>query len=352
MSDRRDRARAVAAEAGADVLLVSDPSAVAWLTGYAADIETGPSPFALSPLAVLLPEGVPVLVLSEDEAEAGAETGCDVVSYPGFGLGPLDPVAGAARALAPVLRDRSVATDAGFLSAALARDLEWIDVGAELARSRALKDADELERIRAAIAVCDAGQQAARSHAAPGVTELELWAAIRGAMEDEAGCRLPVLADLVSGPRTTEVGGPPGTRRLQEGDVVLCDLVPRLAGYWGDSCATFAVGEPDASAVEAHARVRETLDSVVASIRPGATAADLDADARARLTYPHHTGHGLGTSYHEEPRIVPAATTVLEAGMVVAVEPGSYGGTGVRLEQVVVVTPDGCEVLSGHDLRL
>ena len=225
-------------------------------------------------------------------------------------------------------------------------------MGDVLTRARAVKDPDEIELIRAAIAVCDAGQQAARAYATAGISELDLWAVIRGAMETYAQARLPVLADLVSGPRTREVGGPPSTRALAEGDLVLCDLVPRVAGYWGDSCATFAVGEPNADARAAHARSHATLADVVAAIRPGVVAGELDALARAQLEFPHHTGHGLGTSWHEEPRLVPGSTTVLEAGMIVAIEPGTYEGVGVRLEQVVLVTAAGCDVLSGHDLSL
>ena len=91
---------------------------------------------------------------------------------------------------------------------------------------------------------------------------------------------------------------------------------------------------------------------IVAAVRPGAAAGELDALARARIDFPHHTGHGLGTAWHEEPRIVPGSATVLEEGMVVAVEPGTYQETGVRVEQVVLVTAGGCEILSGHELGL
>ena len=91
---------------------------------------------------------------------------------------------------------------------------------------------------------------------------------------------------------------------------------------------------------------------MVAAIRPGVVAGELDALARAQLEFPHHTGHGLGTSWHEEPRLIPGSTTVLEEGMIVAIEPGTYEGVGVRLEQVVLVTAAGCDVLSGHDLSL
>ncbi len=92
--------------------------------------------------------------------------------------------------------------------------------------------------------------------------------------------------------------------------------------------------------------------AVVAAVRPGAVAGELDALARTKLEFPHHTGHGIGAGWHEEPRIVPGSRTVLEEGMVVAIEPGTYRDAGVRLEQVVVVTATGCDVLSGHDLSL
>src|SRR3989442_10064218 len=224
---------------------------------------------------------------------------------------------------------------------------------AGLACVRAVKDADELPLIRAAIELCDVGQREARLRAEPGLTELELWARVRGAIESAAGARTPILADLVAGPRTAATGGAPENRTMSEGELVLCDLVPRRAGYWGDSCATFALGEPSARAVEHHRRASDRLAQVLDAVRPGAVAGDLDALAREGLDYPHHSGHGLGGDWHEEPRIVPGSETVLEAGMVVAFEPGCYEhANGVRVEQVVLVTADGCEILSGHGLEL
>ena len=354
MKPRQERALELARAVGADALLAAHPGTVTWLTGFAGDIETGPSPFSLPALAVLAAGAPPVLVVSEDDAGTAEELGCQTVTYTGFTVEPLEPVAGAARALARAVGGRRVATEPGALPAALAGALELVDVTAALARARAVKDPDELEAIRAAIALCDVGQRVAREAAEPGLSELELWSAVRAAIELAAGVRTPLLADLVSGPRTAEVGGPPGTRTLAAGDPVLCDLVPRLAGYWGDSCATFVVGgEPAAGLAQAHRQAREALAVAVEGVRPGVRAGELDAAIRPGLDYPHHTGHGLGTAYHEEPRIVPGGETVLEPGMVVALEPGVYGDSaGVRVEQVVLVTADGCELLSGHALEL
>jgi Xaa-Pro aminopeptidase len=352
MGARRERAAEVCRAAGADLLLAAPPSTVAWLTGHPADLETGPSPFALAPLALLEPGSPPILIVAEDEAEAAADTGCEVAAYPGFGLGPVDPAGRAATVLERLVGRARVATEGGSLPAALAAGLDWLDATRALASARAVKDPDELDRLRAAIRACNAGQAAARAEATPGTTELELWGRVRAAIEGAAGARVPVLADLVSGERTSEVGGPPSERALAEGDLVLCDLVPRVAGYWGDSCSTFCLGEPGEAARRAHRRCRESLARAVELVRAGAVAGEVDAAAREGLDYPHHTGHGIGTAWHEEPRIVPGATTVLEEGMVVALEPGSYADAGVRVEQVVLVTADGCEVLSEHELSL
>ncbi len=350
---RRERALEVARVAGADGVLAAHPSTVTWLTGYGVDIESGPSPFALSPVAILVPGAAPILVVSEDEAGAAAAHGCEVASYPGPTVGPLDPVAGAARALSAAADGRTLATEPGALPAALAAEVASVDAASALTRARAVKDPDELEHLRAALELCDVGQREARARAEAGMAEIELWGAVRAAIERAAGERTPLLADLASGERTGATGGPPGTRLLAEGDLVLCDLVPRRAGYWGDSCATFAVGEPSVTARAKHRDAAEALARGIEAVRPGLRAADLDELVRAGLDYPHHTGHGLGTSWHEEPRIVPDGETVLEAGMVLALEPAVYAGDeGVRVEQVVLVTEDGCELLSGHSINL
>jgi Xaa-Pro dipeptidase len=350
---RRERALETARRAGADALLAARLSTVTWLTGFAFEIETGPSPFTLSPLALITADGPPVLIVSDDDAEAARVAGCETSSYRGFSVDPIDAVGGATRALVAAVDGRRVATEAGALPAALAAAIAWVDIGDGLRPAQAVKDPDELELIRAAITLCDVGQREARSRAEPGMTELELWTLVRGAIEREAGERTPILADLVAGPRTAATGGAPEGRAMREGELVLCDLVPRRAGYWGDSCATFAVGEPSDEAIWRHGEALERLIRVLDAVRPGAVARDLDSLAREGLDYPHHSGHGLGADWHEEPRIVPRSDTVLEAGMVVAFEPGSYGeDVGARVEQVVLVTNDGCEVLSQHSLDL
>ncbi len=360
MSERRNRALAAT---GGKPLLSAHLETVTWLTGLVTDIEIGPSPFSAPPLVVLDPHGSITAIVSEDEAP-GVAPGIETASFPGFAVEDVDRASLAAAAALEALggaRELAVELDSlpGDLVLGLAeRGVALTDLGGSLRGARAVKDPDEIEALRAAIAIADVGQAAAREAAQAGATELSVWASVRSAMESAAGGRIPVLADLVSGERTAEVGGPPTGRRLEPDDLVLVDLVPRPGAYWADSCATLAVGDPPAAARQAHAAAVAALEQAADLCRPGARAADVDARARKTVeeaggSYPHHTGHGIGVTFHEEPRIIPGSDRILEEGMVVALEPGAYGdGFGVRVEQVVLVTAAAPEILSGHDLSL
>jgi Xaa-Pro aminopeptidase len=109
-----------------------------------------------------------------------------------------------------------------------------------------------------------------------------------------------------------------------------------------------------------HHTVAEALEFAISLVRPGAVAKEIDAQVRQFIAdagypvYPHHTGHGVGVSGHEAPRIVPYSQEILEEGMVILLEPGIYlpGETGVRLEDALLVTSDGAEVLTRHDKSL
>ena len=174
-------------------------------------------------------------------------------------------------------------------------------------------------------------------------------------MEAQEGGRVPIIADVVSGPRTALTGGPPSARRLEAGELLIVDLVPRHRGYWGDSCNTFCAGDPRKEYREAFDGIATVLSDAIGKVRPGIRACDLDRLVRTGIaklggSYPHHTGHGLGISWHEEPRIVPYNTIPLEPNMIVALEPGMYfeGRWGMRLEYILRVTTSGAEVLSRY----
>jgi len=346
-------------DASADSLVSADPGLVRMLTGHAGEIAFGPSPFQLPAIVVAGRASAAQLVCAIDEAPEADH----VHSYPGFVVTALDPVGGARAALRSALGVAGpgrILVDAAHVPLALADELpEAAEAAPEaLSKACAVKTDSEVAAVEAALRLCEAGHLAARTATAEGATELELWSAATAAVERAAGGRTTMMADLVSGPRTAEVGGAPGTRRLGPSDLVLCDLVPRLDGIWGDSCATWVVETPPPGAEEMHRSCRSALTAGLDALRPGVLAGDVDAVVRGAVRgdgfdYPHHTGHGIGFHWHEEPRIVPAGTAVLEPGMVIALEPGAYrDGLGVRVECVAVVTEHEARLLSRHPLGL
>jgi Xaa-Pro dipeptidase len=349
--------------------LLSNPHTLTWLTGYAPPIETGPSPFEGGPALAWYREGQLVLILSDTEAAAGKATGAVVEDYLSYTIEA--PVAGLhnqANVLSRVLgRSQvlkgSIGVELNQLAAPL---LEVVQKNLPATRLqpldgfldplRTVKTPFELERIRAALALCDLAQAETRKLIAPGKTELEVWTSVRTRLEIQTGGRLPVLADFVAGERTAEIGGPPGANIMRAGDAVIADIVPRLDGYWGDNAGTHFVDEPPAAQSKMYRVVLGALRKGLDVVKPGIKACDLDQILRGLIhdqgypVYPHHSGHGIGASYHEEPRIVPYNPMILEPGMVVALEPGIYlpGVGGVRLEDVVLVTASGCELLTHH----
>jgi Xaa-Pro aminopeptidase len=254
--------------------------------------------------------------------------------------------------------DGLVAIDAAAIPAGILEGVRWTDVGTELRWLRTVKDPTEVAAIRRTCEVVSAGQRAFRAIARPGIREIDLFSEVHGEMERHAGQRVPVLPDLLSGPRLMEVGRPPTDRMLRAGELVLCDLAARHQGYWADSCTTICLGQPTGLMRRLHDACLTALDAVTAAARPGARAADLDSLARsimaeAGYSYPHHTGHGVGVGYHEEPRIVPGSTVSLEPGMVLALEPAGFAdGIGARVEHIVLVTDGDPEVLTDYATRL
>jgi Xaa-Pro aminopeptidase len=354
---------------GLQAALISNPATVTWLTGYAPSIQTGPSPFEGGPALGWFHQGELTLLLTDWEAGPASQTGVKVFPYVGYTVDePLACVQRMSAALSEMLKPfiglkGTVGVEMNHLSAALYPSLQAALPGANLKNLdrqldplRAVKTPEEIDKIRAALQLCDLAQAEMRENIRTGVTELELWERVKTRVEMEAGSRVPVLADLVAGKRTGDIGGLPTDYALQPGDPVMLDFVPRLNGYWGDNCAVYFVGEPAPELKKVYGVVKGSLRAGLEAIRPGVKAKDLDALVRNFIRkagyepYPHHSGHGLGPNYHEEPRIVPNHEMRLAPGMVFVLEPGIYlpGVGGVRLEDAYLVTQDGCEVLTRH----
>jgi Xaa-Pro aminopeptidase len=362
-----------------DGLLLTHVGDVSSVAGYAPLIERGQSPFAwLDPVALLWPDDGLLIVPDQEEGGARATNLLPgLASYPGYvyetpfdhrqRLGEL--IANALAAHLPrgggnigIQPETLPAGLAGEVATAFPR-LGLVDVTARLAWARAVKDEAEIARLRHAFEVADAMhaeiRRILRREAAAGLTEIELYSAAKAAGERRAGERIALHADLLAGPRTAETGGNPGSRVIRDGDLVMADLAPRVDGYWADTCSATVVGAPSEEQQRVSGIVRSVLERGIERAQPGTPAADLDRFLRkemrrAGFAYPHHSGHGVGATFHDEPRIVPYEQRPLAEGMVICLEPGAYvaGWGGIRWEIGLVVRAGGPEVLSHFALEL
>jgi len=222
---------------------------------------------------------------------------------------------------------------------------------------RIIKDAQELQTIRRACRRLSDVARDLRSWVAEGRTELQVASEIDAAMS-RAGFSRPAFQTIVaSGPNSAHPHARPTDRRITKGDLVVLDFGGVLDGYCGDLTRMAAVGRIEANAQVLVDAVREAQAAAIAAVRAGSLGSDVDAAARGVLTahglgdaFVHATGHGLGLDVHEAPRLGrdTASPVRLDAGMVCTIEPGAYveGLGGARLEDDVLVTAEGCEVLT------
>jgi Xaa-Pro aminopeptidase len=232
---------------------------------------------------------------------------------------------------------------------------------------RLIKDVAEVMTMRRAAEGLTAVANEAFGAVQAGVGERDVAAVIEGALRG-AGYERPAFDTIVaSGPNSALPHYRAGHRRLHTGDLVVLDFGGVLDGYCSDLTRTVSVGQPSPDAARLHAAVREAQTAAIEAVRPGRATTDVDAAARQVLVahglgeaFGHGTGHGLGLDVHEEPRVSKPRADVppvrLEAGMVFTIEPGAYlpGFGGVRIEDDILVTETGCEILTSvaRDLRV
>jgi len=364
--EQRQRAHDSLKSQGIARALFANPASVTWLTGFAPPVQLGANPFAGGPPLAWYRGGEWTLLVLDSYAEAAAESGLAVVTYQGYTIEA--PIAGhdhlfaALRGLVGAVAGRMGVEQRAlpaYLLAALPDGAQLVPIDGALAPLRMIKTTEELTKLRANFALTDLGLATARQNIRPGQREIDVWSAIHGAIQRAAGRRVPLGNDCTVG-RRAHSGGWPLDVEIQPGDSFVVDLSTQLHGYWSDSCATYYAGEPSQKQVAMHGTVLQALDLAIALVRPGAVASAIDRQVRQFMSdagYPvyfHHTGHAVGVSGHEEPRIVAYNDTRIEAGMVLMLEPGIYfpGETAVRLEDAVLVTHSGVEVLTKHDKSL
>src|SRR5918997_675727 len=228
--------------------------------------------------------------------------------------------------------------------------------GPVVSELRMRKDAAEVAQLRAAGAAIDRVHARMGEFVKAGRTEAQAGADIAAAIVEEGHVEAAFVI-VGSGPNGASPHHDLSDRVIESGDVVVVDIGgPLPTGYFSDCTRTYAVGaEPSTAVRAAYAALQDAQERAVAAVRPGVTAEQVDAAARARLTdaglgerFLHRTGHGIGLDVHEDPYIVGGNTLPLEPGMAFSVEPGVYlaGEWGARIEDIVVVTDGGCERLN------
>jgi Xaa-Pro aminopeptidase len=220
---------------------------------------------------------------------------------------------------------------------------------------RAVKEPAEVEAIRHAAAIADRALGRLADEPFVGRTERELAWRLEQLLHEEGaeGLAFPVI--VAGGPNAANPHTVPGDRPVQRGDTVIVDVGAAWGGYCSDCTRTFAAGELSDRLADAYELVHEAQLAGLEAVGPGVTGRDADAVARRLVDatefegrFGHGLGHGVGMEVHEAPTLRPESGDTLAAGNVVSVEPGIYlpGEGGIRIEDLVVVTDDGCERLS------
>jgi Xaa-Pro aminopeptidase len=228
-------------------------------------------------------------------------------------------------------------------------------VGSLVAKLRWVKDADEIRRMRAAAALGCTLFERTLGYMQAGMTETAVAAELEHAARLAGAEAMSFETIVASGERSALPHGRASSAKLPKRGFVTLDFGVVLDGYCSDMTRTVHMGRAQAGERDAYDAVLEAQETAVAAVRAGVAAGEVDEAARSVLRrsgldrwFTHSTGHGVGLEIHEGPRLAAKQTQALEAGMIVTIEPGIYmpGNFGVRIEDMVLVTAKGGEVLT------
>ncbi len=349
---RRERLFERLSAAGIDALLVNRVTNIRYLTGF-----SGSAGF-------LLFSREPILVVDfryDEQARAEADT----VTVDGTARPPT--LWSRACSLVAASSAARIGIESKIMSVSQHRELrelgrqELVETTNLVEGLRAVKDEEEQALLLRASGIADRVFSEIRQLAAPGMTENEVAGEIERLQRQQGAERSAAPLIVASGPRTSLPHGVASGRVIESGEPLMVDLSPVVGGYRGDLTRTVHFGPPPREFARIYRIVCEALDRAIKGLRPGMLASDVDAIARDHIAasgfgefFNHSLGHGIGLDQHEGPLLSPDDQTLLVPGMVVTIEPGIYvpGSGGVRIEDAVIVTEDGCDVLttSSHDL--
>ena len=240
-------------------------------------------------------------------------------------------------------------------------DVEFIPLADQLDQLRAIKSPDEVRAIEFSAGIASSAFNKLIPIIRPGVSERALALELEMMMKKGGADEKAFDFIVASGERGALPHGRPTERLLKAGEFVTFDFGACCNGYNSDETVTVAVGKPDSRLLEVYRVVKEAHDLALAEIRPGIGCSSLDNIARSHIEscgyggyFGHGLGHGVGLEIHEMPTLSGRSLQSVEEGMIITVEPGVYipGLGGVRIEDMVLVTADGCRILSSVDKEL
>jgi Xaa-Pro dipeptidase len=349
---------------------------------------SGYFPFWGASLLICFADAEPILFVPQIEPRDQISSGLRVLEYPWGDLKCSDPYVELVRAIKTEFTKDKVSRERVGMSPATARTSLPIQAGeqipipenfaAQLAAVASTpnaqvqadflalylrKTAQEIEAIRRANRVANVGLQAFVENSQPGIAETEIAAAVESAIYCQIGhdgiFHSRGWAMVQSGPNSACAGrfNRSTARRVESGDLVLIELATCVNGYWSDLTRTVAAGSLKSDVEEVFSVAKEAQRTAVENIHPGALASEIDSLARNCIAshgfdryFTHHTGHHVGFRYHDPGFLIaPGVANKLEPGMVITIEPGIYvpeRGAGARIEDNVLVTDSGHEILS------
>jgi D-alanyl-D-alanine dipeptidase len=344
---RMRRAARAAEEAGLVGLLVTPGPDLLYLSGYA--------PVAITEritMLVIPVEGEPSMIVPKlERPDAETAPGAPTIRLVDWSDGS-DPYLAAAKLLARA--GRYAVSDSAWAMHLLGlqqqlSDASYVSMTTALPMLRAIKDADEIQRMAAAGEAADNAYGEIVKARFAGRTEAELGADLAALLRQFGHSQVDFTV-VGSGPNGANPHHEVGDRVIEDGDMVVLDFGGLKYGYGSDTTRTVHVGEPTDEERDVHAIVCRAQQAAFEAVQPGIECQEVDRIARSVITeagygdyFIHRTGHGIGLTTHEPPYMVEGETQIIQPGMCFSIEPGIYlpGRFGVRIEDIVTVTADG-----------
>ena len=352
MKDRRDRIRARLAEMEADALLVTKPVNVRYLSGYTGTngqlIVGSEDVFMTDPR------------YEQQSSHEVPDVRREVYATSSETVGESAGMYGTLASIVSQLGVRRLGVEAADMTLETAREIRetirgmtLVETSGEVEDLRAVKDAGEVAALERAFKAADDALAALLGQLEEGMSEVDAAVILEYEMRRAGSDGVSFNTILAFGEQAAEPHHKPNARALKRGDMVKLDFGATSDGYHSDMTRVIAFGTPSGEMVDIYNLVKAAQQAGLDAVRAGRPCGDVDDASRGYLRangyeFGHGTGHGLGLEIHEAPPVRSGATMLMEDGMVLTVEPGVYipGLGGVRIEDSVVVRPEGCDILS------